>query len=375
MKRIRVVVAMSGGVDSSVAAALLVERGYDVTGITIKTHEYETVGGNRSNEASCCSIKGIDDARAIAGQLGIPHYVVDLSTKFEREVIFDFQNQYLSGRTPNPCVVCNRKVKWEELLKKAISLSSELIATGHYANVRFDNASGRYFLSKAFDRSKDQSYALWQLSQEHLSRTIFPIGQLTKFQVREQARRMGLTVALKEESFEICFVHDNDYERFLKERVQDLSERVADGNIVMNGRIVGKHRGYPFYTIGQRKGVGISFGFPVYVTRIIPETNTVEVDREERLMQKCLIGKSLNLIKIPDSESAVRVTAKIRYKDEGVPASLEILNEDSVKVLFDGPRRAITPGQSVVFYDGDDVVGGATIDQVLEESPDFIPDV
>jgi len=367
MDRKTVVVGMSGGVDSAVAAALLVEQGYNVIGITIKTYNYEAVGGNIGNESSCCSLDGINDARNVAAQLGFPHYVLDFSKQFEREVITNFVDEYLSGRTPNPCVICNRKIKWEELLCKADGLGAEFVATGHYAKVRYDEATGRYILSRGVDRMKDQSYALWRLTQESLSRTIFPLAELTKPQVRDIAERLGLKIANKSESFEICFIPDNDHGRFLKERVAHLSEKVSGGDIVMDGKIIGKHEGFPFYTIGQRRGLGVAVGEPIYVTKIDARTNTIQVGTEEKLMHKELVARDVNFIKILDAGFRMSVVAKIRYKDEGSPATIELMDSNTVKVMFDKPKRAITPGQSVVFYDGDDVVGGGIIDRVLEQ--------
>jgi tRNA-specific 2-thiouridylase len=360
----RVVVAMSGGVDSSVAAGILVRQGYDVIGITIKTYKYEDVGGNTGNESSCCSLDGINDARAVAAQLGFPHYVLDFSEQFGVEVIENFVGEYLAGRTPNPCVVCNRRIKWEELIRKSDALGAAYIATGHYAQVRFDSSTNRYLLSRGRDHSKDQSYTLWGLTQKSLSRTIFPLAGMTKSEARAVAEEMGLPTAGKGESFEICFIPDNNYERFLKERVPDLEKQVQGGEMIMNGEVVGKHKGYPFYTIGQRRGLGTAFGAPVYVTEIDGATNQVHLSGEAALFRRELIGRDANLIKYPTLTSPLRVDARIRYKDEGGAATVQSLEGGRVKVAFDEARRAITPGQSVVFYEGEDVVGGAVIDQV-----------
>ena len=360
----RVVVAMSGGVDSSVVAGLLVEQGYDVIGVTIKTYRSEDVGGNSGNESSCCSLDGINDARAVAAKLGFAHYVLDFSEPFGREVIQNFIAEYLSGRTPNPCVICNRTIKWEELLRKASALNAEWIATGHYARVRHDSSTGRYVLSRGRDHAKDQSYALWNLTQESLARTLFPLAELTKPEVRKVAARMGLATALKHESYEICFIPDDDYERFLKERVPDLESQVNGGELLMNGEVVGTHRGFPFYTIGQRKGVGVAAGEKVYVTRIDHLANRVELGGVGKLYHRTLTANRVNMIKYPDCSTPRQVLAKIRYKDEGSPATAVTLDDRSLRIEFAEPRRAITPGQSVVLYEGDDVVGGGVIDTV-----------
>lgn len=361
----RVVVAMSGGVDSSVAAGLLVEQGHEVVGITIKTHRFDDTGGDGGNENSCCSLDGIRDARSVAAKLGFPHYVLDFSGRFSEEVIGPFVAEYLAGRTPNPCVLCNRTIKWEELLRRADALGADMIATGHYARVRTDPRSGRLVLSRGKDTTKDQSYALWGLTQESLARTLFPLAEMEKSEVRAWGERNGVVRPAKPESYEICFVPDDDYERFLKERVPGLAGRVDGGEIVMNGEVVGRHRGFPFYTIGQRKGLGVFRSEPVYVTGIDAERNRIEVGSADRLMARALRASRVNLIKYADCPEPRHVRAMIRYRDEGAGAMLRTLPDGGAEVRFDVPRRAITPGQSVVWYEGDDVVGGGVIDGVL----------
>ena len=363
--RKRVVVAMSGGVDSSVAAALLVEAGYSVIGITMKTYSYDAVGGTTGRESGCCSLDGINDARSVASKLGFPHYVLDLSAQFEHHVIDNFIGEYLAGRTPNPCVICNRKIKWEELLQKAAGLGAQSIATGHYASIRFDGASNRYVLSKGKDRSKDQSYALWGLDQNSLSKTLFPLAGFTKVEVRSLAVKFGLGVAAKGESFEICFIPDNNYGRFLKDRVEGLEARVRNGDVVLDGKIIGKHEGYPFYTIGQRRGLGISSADPLYVSAIDPRDNRITLGSEKDLLHKGLIASHVNAIKYPAFDGQKKYTAKIRYKDPGSSAMVSMKADGFLEVIFDEPKRAVTPGQSMVVYEDDDVVGGGIIDRVI----------
>ena len=361
-KNITVVAAMSGGVDSSVAAALLVEQGYDVIGVTMKTYTFDEVEGNVGNETSCCGLDAVNDARMVAVKLGIPHYVVDFTKEFGREVIENFVDEYLKGRTPNPCVICNRKIKWGELIRKAGSLGASFIATGHYARVVYDESNKRHTILRALHDAKDQSYALWALSQEALSKTMFPLGELTKAEVRSLAAMYGLKTATKQESYEICFVADNNYRRFLHDRVRDLDKRVGDGDVVLDGKVMGTHRGYPFYTIGQRTGFG-AYGERFYVTGIDSGTNTIRIGRQSDLLQCGLIAKDVNLVGLPEIPSGFRVQAKVRYKDDAAPARVFPNEDGSLRVVFDEPKRAITPGQSVVMYDGDVLVGGGVIEE------------
>lgn len=357
----RVIVGMSGGVDSSVAAGLLVEQGFACIGITIKTYRYEDVGGNVGNDSSCCSLDGINDARRICLQLGMPHYTVDFSETFRKNVIDYFIDDYMAGNTPNPCVRCNRTIKWREMLRKADALGAEYIATGHYAIIRHDASTGRRWIQRSPDPNKDQSYMLWSVEQEHLARTLFPLAGFTKPESRAEGVRLGLDIASKGESYEICFIPDNDYRRFLRDNVPDMEQRAGHGSIVLDGKVIGSHEGYPFYTIGQRKGLGIAHSEPLYVLNVLPETNTVVVGTEEKLYHTSLTAHDVNLQKYADLREPRELVAKIRYKDAGAPAVCHTDDSGMLHVQFAEPRSAITPGQSVVLYEGDDVVGGGII--------------
>lgn len=359
---------MSGGVDSSVAAALLKEQGYDVIGLTMHLWDYDNVGGNVFNETSCCSVETANDARAVCQNLGVPHYVIDVRSEFEDYVISNFSNEYLRGRTPNPCILCNSEIKWKTLLKKADELGCDYFSTGHYARVNFDKDSNRYHLLRGSDYSKDQAYALWRLTQAQLKRTIFPLGELNKKEVRKIAEQFNLKTKHKQESQEICFVPDDDYSRFLNERHPELVDAINNGEIVdQSGKTLGHHRGYPFYTIGQRKGLGIAVGKPIYVTKIDADSNKVFVGDKEDLQSKGLIANETNWITIEDLTSPLNVKAKIRYNDTGRDATVFPETNGQVKVMFNTFHQAITPGQSVVFYQDDVVIGGAVIERTTKE--------
>ena len=364
----RILVAMSGGIDSSVAAVMLHEDGYDVIGMTMKTWDYASSGGTKK-ETGCCSLDSINDARTIAVNLGFPHYILDIRNEFGDYVIDDFTNEYLAGRTPNPCVLCNTHIKWDALLRRADRLDCEHIATGHYANIRQDNSNtgpsnGRFVISKGVDVLKDQSYVLWGVSQESLSRTLLPLGHLRKAQIRNMATERGFTeLVTKSESYEICFVPDNDYRGFLKRRVPGLEAQVAGGNFVheATGKVLGKHEGYPFYTIGQRKGLGMAFGQPMFVTEIRKDTNEVVLGIDTDLLRDGMTVSRLNLQKYDRIKAPLETVTKVRYKHDGTPALITQTADNEIDVQFHEGVSAIAPGQAAVFYEGDDVIGGGWI--------------
>jgi tRNA-specific 2-thiouridylase len=357
----KVLLALSGGIDSTVSALMLHEQGYEVVGITMKTWDYATsVGANNKKETGCCNLDSFNDARQAAVEHGFPHYVLDIRPEFGSHVITNFVDEYLSGRTPNPCVLCNTHIKWSALLKRADALGCDYIATGHYVKVREE--ASRFVLSKAKDLTKDQSYVLWGLGQECLSRSIYPLGGLLKTEVRQIAADMGYTeLSKKAESYEICFVPDNDYRGFLKRQDPDLESRVEGGDFVLtDGSKVGKHRGYPFYTIGQRKGLDMAFGKSMFVTRIIPETNTVVLGEAHELQAAHMWVDGVNWVKYAGIEDGTQATTKIRYRDPGAEG---LLYNDAgrIRVDFTHSVSGIAPGQSAVFYEGDDVIGGGII--------------
>ncbi len=360
-KKGKVLVAMSGGIDSTVTALMLHHQGYEVIGITMKTWDYETSGTNNKKETGCCNLDSFNDARAAAVEHGFPHFILDIREEFGNFVIENFVDEYIAGRTPNPCVLCNTHIKWRALLKRADALNCDYIATGHYASV-YQHTNGRYVIQKGIDSNKDQSYVLWGLQQDLLSRTILPLGGYHKPQIRQMAHDMGYPeLAKKNESYEICFVPDNDYRGFLKRKLPNLEAEVNGGLFVdKTGKILGKHKGYPFYTIGQRKGLEIAFGKPIYVTNILPDTNTVVLGDEADLDEITMKVIKPNFIKYDGIADNMEVTTKIRYKDAGALSTLH--NENgSINVTFYNHVKSIAPGQSAVFYEGNDVVGGGII--------------
>lgn len=353
----KVVIGMSGGVDSSVAAYLLKEAGYEVIGVTMQIWQKED-DDTASENGGCCGLSAVEDAKRVAGMLGIPHYVMNFRKEFEENVIQYFMREYLAGRTPNPCIACNRYVKWESLLRRSLQIGAEYIATGHYARVeKLEN--GRYALRRSAASGKDQTYALYSLTQDQLSHTLMPVGDYEKSRVRELAQQLGLCVAHKPDSMEICFVPDRDYASFIRE---NSGAEIPEGNFVTaDGTVVGRHRGIPHYTVGQRKGLNLSMGRPVFVTEIRPETNEVVIGDNRELFTDRLICSGLNFMSVPDIDTELAVTAKIRYNHQGAKAVVKRLEKDLAEVIFEVPVRAVTPGQAVVFYDGDYVAGGGTI--------------
>jgi tRNA-specific 2-thiouridylase len=357
MNKNKVVIGMSGGVDSSVAAHLLKESGYDVIGVTMQIWQDEDQAVQEEN-GGCCGLSAVDDARRVAQDLEIPYYVMNFKSEFKDKVMDYFVEEYLRGRTPNPCIACNRYVKWESLLKRSLEIGADYIATGHYAQIE-QLPNGRYALKKSVTASKDQTYALYNLTQYQLSHTLMPVGQYTKDQIREMAAGISMRIANKPDSQEICFIPDNDYAGFIEE---SAGRKIEEGNFInTKGEVIGRHKGITHYTIGQRKGLNLSMGHPVFVLEIRPETNEVVIGEAQEVFAKALYANNLNFMSIEDLEGDMRVTAKIRYSHSGSPCTIRKVEDDKVLCIFDEEQRAITPGQAVVFYDGDYVLGGGTI--------------
>ncbi|MBO4308358.1 MAG: tRNA 2-thiouridine(34) synthase MnmA [Clostridia bacterium] len=353
----KILIAMSGGVDSSVAAFLMKEQGFDCVGVTMKLFGGEELGIKKDH--SCCSLDDVEDARSVAMRLGIPYYVFNFSDRFRECVIDRFIGAYENGETPNPCIDCNRFLKFDALFRRARELGCERIATGHYANIRFDEASGRYLLEKAADASKDQSYVLWSMTQEQLAHTSFPLGSFKKEETRRIAEQNEFINAQKHDSQDICFVPDGDYAAFVE---QTTGKTYPQGDFLTeDGKKLGKHKGLIHYTVGQRRGLGLALPEPLYVVRLDLEHNNVILGRNEALFSRELTANEINLIAVPKLEMPRRLKAKVRYRQREEWATVEQTANDTLRVVFDEPQRAITKGQSVVLYDGDVVFGGGII--------------
>ena len=353
----KVVVGMSGGVDSSVAAYLLKQQGYDVVGVTMQIWQDES-HEEIEKKGGCCGLSAVDDARRVAAMLDIPYYVMNFKSEFKRDVIDYFVREYLAGRTPNPCIACNRYVKWESLLTRSIQIGADYIATGHYARI-CELPNGRYAIRNSVTAKKDQTYALYNLTQEQLKRTLMPIGDYTKEQVRKIAEDIGLMVAGKPDSMEICFVPDNDYASFIEKETGVTS--VPGDFVDVDGNVIGKHKGVIHYTVGQRKGLGIALGKPAFVVAIRPEQNQVVIGEDRDVYTEKLYANNLNFMSVGNITEPVHVKAKIRYSHEGAYCTVRKIDSDTIECIFDQPVRAVTPGQAVVLYDGEYVLGGGTI--------------
>jgi len=358
---------MSGGVDSSTVAAML-RDGHNVIGLTMQLWNQRRLAGREgmpeSVQGRCCSIDDVYDARRVAQQIGIPYYVINHEERFERDVVRPFVEEYLSGRTPIPCSLCNNHLKFDQLLVVAQQIGADRVATGHYARVTYDETRGRWLLKRPADHSKDQTYFLFGLTQDQLSRTLFPLGDMTKPQVRELAAKHGLAIAEKPDSQEICFVPGGDYKRFIDAYLSEQGESLPDTSgelVTTNGEVIGEHSGIHNFTVGQRKGLGVATGSPLYVIQISGAQKQVIVGGDEHLYSRTLRAKRVNLISVEDLNEPIRVTVKIRHRHEPAPATIERAAEDEILITFDEPQRAITPGQAAVFYDGDVVVGGGWI--------------
>ena len=356
----KVLVAMSGGVDSSVALLQIIEMGYDAIGITMKLWEYKDVGGNLLEDSNCCSIGAINNAKLVCDRMNVPHYTLDFTKIFQKSVVDNFADEYLAGRTPNPCVRCNSLVKWDAFIDQANQLGATYIATGHYANVQ--NINGFSVLKKGKDPLKDQAYVLWGIPKHTLSRTLFPLGELTKEEVRDIARKKQLETAEIPESMEICFVADNNYKRFLKDYSPEKISQIGRGKILNEiGEVVGEHSGYTDYTIGQRKGLGLSNSEPRYVSKIDPISNKITIGKKDSLLENSCYVSQVNWLAINISFPR-KVGAQIRYNSPVVEAEI-YMEDDQISVVFSTPQKAITPGQSIVFYDDDIVLGGGIIER------------
>lgn len=360
----RVVLGASGGVDSSVAALLLKRRGFEVFGLTFYQFDIPGLRDDYLRDLKTSGEKNIEDARNICQSIGASHYAANISKDFKRVVVDYFTSEYLRGRTPNPCALCNPAMKWRVMLDYAESVGAKYVATGHYAQIEYDKYLSRFILKKGADRRKDQSYMLWGLSQSQLSRTIFPLGDLTKKRIREFAAENFPPVAEKAESQEVCFIPGEDYKIFLKESIPNIDEKIGEGDIIKDGVCLGRHKGYPFYTIGQRKGLGVAYKEPIYVKKIDPGKNELSVAVRDEFFDSGLIAMNVNLIKYSRLCGDKEFVVKIRYKDPGERALCRVEN-GKLRVEFDKPRRAATPGQSVAFYEGADLVGGAVIDEAF----------
>ena len=363
-----IAVAMSGGVDSSTVAAMLRAEGHEVVGLTMQLWNQRRLAGHEgmpeSVQGRCCSLDDVYDARRVAETIGIPYYVVNHEERFERDVVRPFVEQYLSGRTPIPCSLCNNHLKFDQLLIVAQQIGADALATGHYARVEFDPALGRWLLKRPTDRSKDQTYFLFGLTQDQLSRTLFPLGGMMKPEVRELARQHGLALAQKPDSQEICFVPGGDYKKFLDAYLAEQGEALPDtaGELVTtDGTVVGEHGGIHNFTVGQRKGLGLATGSPLYVIQIKGDARQVVVGQQEHLYTRTLRTHRVNLISVADLREPMQAKVKIRHRHDGAAARIEKTGDDEVLVTFDEPQRAVTPGQAAVFYDGDTVVGGGWI--------------